>query len=126
MKIYLFVEPADMRKGINGLSGLVSQGQLDPLNGHSFIFISKRRNAVKILYWDRGGYVIWYKRLEQGTLIVPPVIDASGIATMDAGQLAMLLDGVDLSRVRRVPAWAPPLKVAKEKSTEGIDSSSQL
>jgi len=116
VKIFLFTEPVDMRKGFDGLSAVAQKKHLDPTNGHLYIFVSKRRNRIKILFWHRGGYVIWYKRLEQGRLVLPAVLDDSGIAKMDPGQLSMLLDGVDLSKVRRVRAWEP-----KTKSAYGID-----
>ena len=63
VKIYLSAEHADLRKGFNGLSGIVREWGLDLYSGHLFVFFSKRRNSVKILTWDRGGFVIWHNQL---------------------------------------------------------------
>ena len=71
VRVYLAKEPADMRKSYDGLSALVAGVlELDPLSGHLFVFINKRRDRIKILYWDRDGLAIWYKRLEAGTFQV--------------------------------------------------------
>ena len=64
-KVFLCVEPTDMRKSFDTLAALVHEAlQLDPLSGHLFVFRSKRADRVKILYWDAHGYAIWYKKLE--------------------------------------------------------------
>ena len=66
--VYVYKQPCDMRKGINGLSGLVRTVlNSDPLSGHCFCFINRRRNQLKVLYWDRSGYCIWMKKLTKGT-----------------------------------------------------------
>lgn len=68
VKVFVYNQPCDMRKGINGLIGLVrSELQEDPLSGHCFCFISRRRNQIKVLYWDCNGYCIWMKKLTRGT-----------------------------------------------------------
>ena len=68
VRVYLAKEPADMRKSFDGLSALVAGAlELDPLSGHLFVFINKRRDRIKILYWDRDGLSVWAKRLERGT-----------------------------------------------------------
>lgn len=112
VKIFLFSEPTDMRKGFDGLSALVRKSGLDLFSGHLFVFISRRADRAKILCWDRGAFVLWYKRLERGRFTRPHAGDQDRIE-LDAGQLAMLLDGVDLSRVRRPARWQPrrPAKV---------------
>jgi transposase len=89
-----------MRKGFNGLSGLVANelGR-DPLSGDVFIFINRRRDKMKLLLWDRSGFVIWYKRLESGTFEVP---DASaGQPVISWEELVLILEGVELKSVRR-------------------------
>lgn len=72
IKIFLYAKPCDMRKGFNGLFGLVqNEMELNPLSGYLFVFISKDRNKVKILFWDKDGLVLYYKRLEKGTFKRP-------------------------------------------------------
>ena len=109
VKIYLATSPTDMRKQHDGLSSLVRKELAeDVYSGHLFIFINRRRDRVKILAWDRGGYVLWYKRLERGHFRIPEVTNGQRSVSLDAGQLAMLLDGVDYSRVQRQKRWTPP------------------
>ena len=100
VRIFLCVVPADMRRSFDGLARMVEEflGG-DPLSGHLFVFRSRRGDRLKILYWDRDGYAIWYKRLEAGTFRFPDTDGASVRAT--AAQLAMILEGVELDRVRR-------------------------
>ena len=74
VRIFLAATPADMRKGFDGLAQLVRDGiPQDPLSGHLFVFLNKRRNRIKILYWDRDGFALWYKRLEKGVFRFPEV-----------------------------------------------------
>ena len=112
VKIYLATEPADMRKGFDGLAALVEAQGLDLYSGHLFVFVSKRADRVKVLTWDRGGFVLYYKRLERGRFRRPVVSADAESVLLDAGQLAMLLDGVDLRRVRRTRAWEPKNQAA--------------
>jgi transposase len=124
VKIYLSTAPTDMRKGHDGLRAIVEQhlGE-DVYSGHLFVFVSRRRDRVKILAWDRGGFVLWYKRLEQGRFKMPRVDLDQRSVHIDAGQLAMLLDGLDFSRVRRPRRWEPPPPQARSK---GIDRSAKV
>lgn len=101
-RIYLCTSPTDMRKGFDTLAVLVKDflGQ-DPLSGHLFLFVSRNRSRLKILYWDADGFALWYKRLEEGTFRLPRVSsDAAGVE-LKASELAMLLDGIDLRSVKR-------------------------
>jgi len=107
VKIYLAAGRTDLRKGFNGLSGIVREWGLDLFSGHLFVFFSRRGNTVKILTWDKGGFVIWHKRLELGRYKVPTIAEGQSSLQLDSGQLFMLLDGVDLSRVKRQKRWAP-------------------
>jgi transposase len=107
VKIYLSTEHADLRKGFNGLSGIVREWGLDLYSGHLFVFFSKRRNSVKILTWDRGGFVVWHKRLELGRYRIPKISVGENRIQLDGGQLSMLLDGIDFSKVRRQKRWEP-------------------
>lgn len=109
LRILLAAEPIDLRRGIDGLMALV-QGEWkeDVYGGALFVFVSRRRDRVKILTWDNGGFVVFYKRLEAGRFRVPAVEDDDQALRIDATQLAMLLDGIDVSRVRRPDKWSPP------------------
>ena len=108
VRIYLASKPTDMRKGFDGLMGLVrSVVHEDPLSGHLFVFVSRRADRVKILFWDRGGFVLYYKRLECGRFKVPHMGPGVEAVRMEATELAMLLSGIDFSRVRRPVPWMP-------------------
>ncbi len=101
VRIFLCTRPTDMRKGFDGLTGLVQEcfGQ-DPLTGHLFLFINRRRDRIKILYFDRDGLAIWYKRLEAGSFEVPRTDERDGIELQQA-QLAMILSGIDMKSARQ-------------------------
>ena len=102
VKIFLSTQPADMRKSFDGLKSLVEEFlEDDPLSGHLFVFRNRRGDRLKILYWDRDGLAIWYKRLEAGTFVFPNAIDENAGIEVEPTELAMLLDGVDLASVRR-------------------------
>lgn len=100
VRIYLCTAPADLRKSFDGLSGLVrdSLGH-DPLSGHMYAFRNKRGDRLKILFWDRSGYTLWYKRLEAGTFRFPRVDARSH--RIDAAELTLLLEGIELTGARR-------------------------
>src|SRR6516164_9474669 len=101
VRVFLYTRPTDMRKSFDGLQGMVGEflGQ-DPLSGHLFLFLNRRRDRVKVLFWDRDGLVIWYKRLEAGTfqrLDHPAGTErSSGQAGIEltTTELALLLAGV--------------------------------
>jgi transposase len=102
VKIFLAVEPTDMRQGFDRLAARVSQTlQADPLSGHLFVFRNRRADRLKLLYWDGDGYAVWYKRLESGTFRFPTALRGQASLIISAADWAMLLDGVDLSSVRR-------------------------
>ena len=105
-RVYLFTAPTDMRKGFDGLSGLVRQQGLDLFNGDLFVFLSKRADRVKILTWSRGGLIIWYKRLEKGTF-KRLSSDQDSKVLLDTGALLLLLEGLDLNKVQRPERWRP-------------------
>ena len=112
VRIYLFCAPVDMRNGHNGLSAIVTRSGEDVFSGHLFVFFSRRRDRVKILTWDNGGYILWYKRQELGRFKFPEVSTEQKTMSLDSAQLSMLLDGIDFSRVRRSKKWRPPQKNA--------------
>jgi transposase len=100
VKIFVCTLSTDMRRSFDGLAALASEVvREDPLSGHLFVFINRRRDRVKVLWWDEDGYALFYKRLETGTFEMPRSIE--GRMEMSHGELGMLLDGVDLSSVRR-------------------------
>lgn len=102
VKIFLCLEPADMRRSFDGLAAMVEHVlEQDPLSGHLFVFRNRRADRVKLLYWDRDGLCLWYKRLEAGTFRFPTPQQGQTCVTISAAEWAMLLDGVDLSSVRR-------------------------
>jgi transposase len=102
VRIYVALDPVDMRKSHHGLAAIVRQLGLDPLSGHLVFFTNKRGNLAKIIFFDRTGLAILYKRLESGTFQLPRVEEGQTRAGIDPGSLAMILEGIDLrSAVRR-------------------------
>lgn len=106
VRIWLATEPADMRCGFDRLAERAAMvtGQ-DPLSGHLFLFRGRGGDRLKILYWDRDGYALWYKRLEEGVFKLPRIIPGSdgtrASVELRGSELAMILDGIDLSSVKR-------------------------
>jgi len=102
-------KPVDMRKGFDGLMAIIRQEwQTDIFSGHLFVFLGRSQGLVKILHWDRGGLVLYTKRLEQGKFIRPKVrLDDHSIG-LDALELSMLLDGISVSEIKRPKLWEPP------------------
>ena len=101
-RIFVALGATDMRKGFDGLQGLVcGLLQQDPLSGHLFLFVNRRRDKLKILYWDGDGLAIWYRRLEQGTFQMPQVAEDQKSAEIRADELTMLLRGIDYRNVQR-------------------------
>lgn len=100
VRIFLAREPADMRRSFTGLCGLVrDQLGADPLSGYLYCFRNKRGDKLKMLYFDRTGLAIWYKRLEQGRFHWPPCAATS--VELNAGEMAFLLEGVDWKSLKR-------------------------
>ena len=110
VRIFLAAAPVDLRKSIDGLAGLVQARGQDPYSGHLFVFQSRRGNRIKILVWDRSGFVLYYKRLEQGRFRMPAIPAGAATVDLDGAQLAMLLDGIDVKRVTTPKRWTPPSK----------------
>ena len=100
-RLYLFRGTADMRKGFDGLSGMVEEHFSESLfSGALFIFLNRRRDRVKILYWEHGGLALWYKRLERGTFQMPAGQEGQALELTSA-ELSMLLEGITPLRVSR-------------------------
>ena len=107
VRIYVAAAPCDLRRGFDGLSALTrSVIGADPLSGHLFVFLNRRRDRIKLLAWDRTGYLILYKRLEAGTFTIP-VSPRAGQqhVEVDSGELTLMLEGLDLRHARRQPRW---------------------
>jgi hypothetical protein len=115
VRVFVYTEPTDMRRGFDGLAAMVEQAlNQDPFSGHLFVFFNRRRDRTRILFWDRDGFALFCKRLEKGVFeILRPQGSISSEEQLPSVQvtyqeLAMLLDGVDLSTVRRRPRYARP------------------
>jgi len=106
-RIWLATAPADMRCGFDRLAEL-AQAVTDqnPMEGHLFLFRGRGGDRLKILYWDRDGYALWYKRLEEGTFKLPRFDEKVQSVELRASELAMLLDGIDLRSVKRVKRFS--------------------
>ena len=105
-RIWLAAEATDMRCGFDRLAQRVQAviGE-DPLSGHLFLFRSRGGSRLKILTWDRDGYVLWYKRLEVGVFKLPRLAPGAASVELRASELAMLLDGIDMTKLKRVPRY---------------------
>jgi len=110
VRIYFAIEPQNLRKSFDGLTNEIRHAlAYDPLSGHVFVFLNRRRNQVKLIVWTRGGFTIVHKRLERGTFTFPKqVVEGATSVTIDVHELAMLLEGIDVSRVKSKPRWEPP------------------
>jgi transposase len=107
VSIFLHTQPADMRKGVDGLAGIVRQQfGVDPLDGSLFLFVNRRRDRLKILHWDGTGFWIYYKLLEAGTFEV--MRSDQTHLKIDSTQLAMLLGGVSLVHTKRRKRYCHP------------------
>jgi transposase len=115
VRIYFATDLTDMRNGIDGLRAIV-EGTLrhDPYGGHLFVFVGKAKDKVKILFWDRSGFVLYMKRLEKGRFQLPVIDARRKHVAMEPAQLTMLLDGIDLN-ARRLARWTPEIE-------KGIDT----
>lgn len=113
VRVYLASQPVDMRCGHDGLFAIVKSWGLDPYSGHLFAFVGKRGDRIKILVLHTGGFLLLYKRLEKGKFRIPKVQPGTRTATLDGTALAMLLDGIDVTYVRRPTLWEPPSAAAR-------------
>ena len=120
-RIWLASEVADMRCGFDRLAERVQSviGE-DPLSGHLFLFRSRHGNRLKILTWDRDGYVLWYKRLETGVFKRPHIAPDAGSVELRASELAMLLDGIDMAKLKRVPRYERPAQSGVKRAEKVV------
>ena len=115
MRIFVCTQPADMRRSFDGLSGMAENlMKQDPLSGALFVFRNRNRDRLKIMYWDKDGLAIWYKRLEKGCFQLPTdMIDKEKRPTsaeISTEELSMLLGGIDLANVKRRKRYQAPNK----------------
>ena len=117
LRVFAYTRPTDMRKSFDGLCGLVEQELNQQVeSGHLFLFFNRRHNRVKVLYFVGDGLVIFYRRLERGTFETPGTVEAgdgknAGIE-LRWSDLALILDGIELSSVRRRKRWTRPAQPA--------------
>ncbi|HCA43586.1 MAG TPA: IS66 family insertion sequence hypothetical protein [Bacteroidetes bacterium] len=101
-RYYLYSAPADMRKGFDGLSGLViSKMGGNPQDGGVYIFINRSRNRMKMLVWEPGGFMMYYKRLERGTFEIPGKVREGGKMIINWEVLVMMISGIKLGKIVR-------------------------
>jgi len=108
--VYVATAPCNLKKSFEGLTNEVRQVLAkDPLSGHVFVFLNRRKTQVKLLLWTRGGFTIVTKRLERGTFTFPARVtpEASSVE-VDVHELSMLLEGIDVTRARTSRLWEPP------------------
>ena len=109
VRLFVATQPVDGRKGPDSLMVIVRDTfTLDPLSGHLFIFFSKGFDRVRIVYWDRNGFAMWTKRLEIGRF--RPALSKDGklaVSSLEAAELALIVEGIDLAGARRRPRWQP-------------------
>ncbi len=106
-RIWLATAPADMRCGFDRLAELAGAvTEQNPLDGHLFLFRGRHGDRLKILYFDRDGWALWYKRLEEGTFKLPRIDGDKRSVELRASELAMMLDGIDLRSVKRVKRYS--------------------
>jgi transposase len=111
VRVYFATQPTNLRMSFEGLSNAVREVlRQDPLAGHIFVFLNRRKNMVKLLVYTRGGYTIVHKRLEAGTFTFPAgVVEGVASVAIDVHELAMLLEGIDIRRARTSARWEPPM-----------------
>lgn len=116
VRVYFATQPVSLRQSFDGLANQIRHALgHDPLDGHLFVFLNRRKNQVKLIVWTRGGFTIVHKRLERGTFTFPARVTATAsIVLIDVHELAMLLEGIDVSRAKAKPRWEPP---ARSRST---------
>ncbi len=107
VRVWLYTRPTDMRKSYDGLSALVKNVlHEDPTSGHLFVFINRRRTQMKVLYFDRSGYCVWSKRLEQGRF--QAWTDGADKLALDWTRLKLLLEGIDVRERRQLTRYRHP------------------
>lgn len=112
VRVYVATAPCNLHKSFEGLSNEVRAVLArDPLCGHVFVFLNRRRNQVKLLVWTRGGFTVVHKRLERGTFTFPQRVTPTATSVeLDVHELSMLLEGIDVTAARASTRWEPPTR----------------
>jgi len=106
--IFLYIEPTDMRKSFDGLSGIIQNTlEANPCSGDVFIFINKRHDKVKLLHWQGISFTLYYKRLEKGTFDLPQYDIESGSITLSYTQIVMMVDGLSIKNIQKRKSYNP-------------------
>jgi len=115
VRVYFATQPANLRRSFEGLSNEVRDVlRHDPLAGHVFVFLNRRRNQAKLLLYTRGGFTIVHKRLERGRFTFPArVVEGIASVEIDVHELAMLLEGIDVRRARVSERWEPAMHASR-------------
>jgi len=109
VRVYLCLSPCDMRRSFDGLHALVRDHlQLDAFAGHLYLFANKRKDRLKVLYWDRSGFAIWAKRLEEGVFAIPSGESGATGSEITVEELGALLSGIDLEQANRRKRYRRP------------------
>jgi transposase len=126
-RIWRASEATDMRCGFDRLAERVKVviGE-DPLSGHLFVFRSRRGDRLKILVWERDGFVLWYKRLEAGVFKLPRMSEGARSIELRASELAMILDGIDVSKLKRVPRYERTARSSEERIRKEKNSAEKI
>jgi transposase len=126
-RIWLAAEATDMRCGFDRLAERVKMviGE-DPLSGHLFVFRSRRGDRLKILVWERDGFLLWYKRLEAGVFKLPRMSEGARSVELRASELAMILDGIDVSKLKRTPRYERVARSREEKISKEKNSAEKI
>lgn len=112
LKVFLYGKSCDMRKGFDGLYGLIQNGmQMNPLCGYLFVFISGDRTKLKILHWEQDGLTLYYKRLEKGTFKRPSANVNAPNSELSQEELFMILRGIDFEKTRKRRRFLPQVSV---------------
>lgn len=123
VRLFVATQAVDGRKGADSLMVIVRDVlEQDPLSGHLFIFFSRRCDRVRVVYWDRDGFAMWSKRLERARF--RPTFRADGrlaASAIEAAELALLLEGIDLTGARRRPRWQPGASGSRRRSPDELN-----
>jgi transposase len=115
VRVYFATQPTNLRRSFEGLSNEVREAlRHDPLAGHVFVFLNRRKTQVKLLVYTRGGFTIVHKKLERGSFTFPSrIVEGAASVEIDVHELAMLLEGIDVRRAHASARWEPPMHASR-------------